>query len=112
MAPEHRKLLECPAPPCAGLYVVGPGFHLPAEIFGYIEKQLRLDKPGHFFEQTLLALTVKLAGKQLAFEQLPTCPVEETVFRPSYAGKNWIAAHYAGPTRPQFWRDAWSLVKL
>ncbi len=107
-APDRQVLLETD-PPCAGLYGVGANFKLPEEITIYMEKQLAVGTPGYFCEQTLLALTVKLAGKQLSFAELPTCPAEQTVWAPSYLGQKWIAAHYAGPTRPQFWRDAWSL---
>jgi len=111
LTPTHRGLLDGPNPVCAGLYAVGPAFRLPAEILAYIERLLEAGTPGHFCEQTLLALTVKLVGTQYSFERLPTCPVEKSILRPSYFGNNWIAAHYAGPTRPQFWRDAWSLLK-
>jgi hypothetical protein len=109
MSGPHRQVLLETDPPCAGLYAVGANFQIPEEITGYIATQLAAGTPGYFCEQTLLALTVKLAGKQLSHAELPTCPEEETVWRPSYEGKRWIAAHYAGPTRPQFWRDAWSL---
>ncbi len=109
MSVSHRNaLLETDAP-CAGLYAVGASFQLPEEITKYVGKQLAAGTPGYFCEQTLLALTVKLAGKQLSFAELPTCPAEQTVWTPSYLGQKWIAAHYAGPTRPQFWRDSWSL---
>jgi len=109
MSATHRQLLLETDAPCAGLYAVGANFQLPQEITSYMEKQLAVGTPGYFCEQTLLALTVKLAGKQLSFAELPTCPAEQTVWAPSYLEQKWIAAHYAGPTRPQFWRDAWSL---
>lgn len=111
MSAPHRQVLLGTDPPCAGLYGVGADFRLPEEITSYMEKQLAAGTPGYFCEQTLLALTVKLAGRQLSFAELPTCPEEQTVWAPSYEGKPWIAAHYAGPTRPQFLRDAWALFR-
>ncbi len=111
MSFAHRQVLLETEPPCAGLYAVGANFRLPKEITSYIDKELAVGTPGYFCEQTLLALTVKLAGKQLSFAELPTCPAEQTVWAPSYLHQKWIAAHYAGPTRPQFWRDAWSLFR-
>jgi hypothetical protein len=111
MSVSHRDALLQTDAACAGLYAVGTNFQLPEEVARYIGKQLAAGTPGYFCEQTLLALTVNLAGKQLSFAELPTCPAEQTVWAPSYLGQKWIAAHYAGPTRPQFWRDAWSLIR-
>jgi hypothetical protein len=111
MTEEHRKQLTETDPTCAGLYAVGAGFALAPLVTEYMEKQLSTGTPGYFCEQTLLALTVKLAGRQLPFEDLPTLPREETALRPAYRGHRWIAGRYAGPTRPQFCRDAWSLMR-
>lgn len=111
LSQEHRRILLESAPVCAGLYAVGGCFSLPAVTLEYIEIQLAAGQPGYFCEQTLLALTVKLVGLQVAFSELPTCPATKSVWRPAYRGNEWIACHYAGPTRPQFWLDAWSLVQ-
>jgi len=81
MSEEHRKQLTETDPTCAGLYAVGADFALPPVVAEYMEKQLSTGTPGYFCEQTLLALTVKLAGQQLPFEDLPTLPQEVTTWR-------------------------------
>ncbi len=116
LSPEHRRLLFQPPPYCAGLYAVAPGFKLPNEVLHYISAKLNLTLPGYLYEetcaieQTCLGLAAKLAGRGIPWETLPTCP-DESLFSPGFHGKDWVAAHYAGPTRRQFWRDAWSLLK-
>ncbi len=109
LEPKHRELLTNTAPVCAGIYALHPKFRLPGEVEHYIARQLETGKPGHFAEQTVLALTVKLAGRQIPHKRLPTCPPRSTS-RPAFRAQEWVGAHYAGPTRPQFWRDAWSRV--
>lgn len=109
LSPTHRELLTSTTPVCAGIYAFHPAFCLPAEANNYITRQLEAGTPGHFCEQTILALTVKLAGQQIPHQRLPTCPPGSTLW-PAFQGQEWVGAHYAGPTRPQFWRDAWSRV--
>ena len=116
LSPEHRRLLLDPPPYCAGLYVVAPGFKLPTEVLNYLSAKLNVALPGYLYEevcaieQTCLGLATKLAGRGFPWKMLPTCP-NESLYTPGFQGKNWVAAHYAGPTRRQFWRDAWSLLE-
>jgi hypothetical protein len=113
---EYREMLFTGAPYCAGLYAVPPGFQLPEEILGYISQRLDMVSHGYCYEescaieQTCLGLAAKLKGRGIPWNRLPTCP-DDSAFFPSYHRKNWVAAHYAGPTRRQFWRDAWTLLK-
>jgi len=116
LSPEHLKLLLSPPPHCAGLYAVAPGFKLPDEVLQYISTRLDAVSPGYYYEdcsaieQTCLGLATKLKGRGIPYDSVPTCP-DDSTFLPSYHHRNWVAAHYAGPTRRQFWRDAWSLLK-
>jgi hypothetical protein len=116
LSPEHQRLLLSGAPHCAGLYAVPPQFRLPDEVLHYISTKLDVTPPGYHYEemaaieQTCLGLATKLKGRGIPWEILPTCPDESWRF-PAFHGKNWVAAHYAGPTRRQFWRDAWSSVR-
>jgi hypothetical protein len=116
LSPEHRELLLSRPSYCAGLYAVAPGFKLPEEVLHYISARLDAVPPGYYYEdtcaieQTCLGLATKLKGCGIPYDILPTCP-DDSTFLPSYHRRNWVAAHYAGPTRRQFWRDAWSLLK-
>jgi hypothetical protein len=109
LSPEERQLVDCSPVVCAGLYAVGAGFVLPTETLAVIDKYLEGGEPGYFAEQTVLGVVAHQLGRQLPFDALPSVPQEETILGPAWRGKPWIAAHYAGPSRPQFWRDAWSL---
>jgi hypothetical protein len=116
MSPAHREMLLSKPPHCAGLYAVPPGYKLPPEVLHYIAAKLDSTSPGYRYEvqcsieQTSLGLATKLNGRGIPWSRLPTCP-DESLWTPDFHGKNWVAAHYAGPTRRQFWRAAWSLLK-
>lgn len=117
LSSNHRDLLYSGAPYCAGLYAVPPRFKLPDEVLHYISAKLDATPSGYHYEdvcaveQSCLGLAVKLKGQGIPSGILPTCPGESLRF-PAFYGRNWVAAHYAGPTRRQFWRDAWSLLKI
>lgn len=116
LSAEHRKLVLTSPSYCAGLYAVAPRFKLPDEVLHYIAEKLAVTPPGYRYEKTSsveqasLGLTTKLMGRGIPWVTLPTCPGRST-YRSAFHQKNWVAAHYAGPTRRQFWRDAWSLLK-
>ncbi len=116
ISPAHRDLVVANPPYCAGLYAVAPGYTLPHAVLDYLHVKLESMPPGYFYEaacaieQTCLGLATKLSGRGIPFNRLPTCPERSAVY-PAYHHKHWLAAHYAGPTRRQFWRDAWSLLR-
>jgi hypothetical protein len=116
LTPEHRALLLSRPAHCAGVYAVAPGFKLPDEVLHYISAKLAVAPPGYCYEdtcaieQTCLGLAAKLSGRGIPWESLPSCP-DESLWQPAFHQRKWVAAHYAGPTRRQFWRDAWSLIK-
>ena len=117
LSPKHREQLLSRPSYCAGLYAVAPGFKLPDEVLNYISIRLKTVPPRYYYEhtcaieQTCLGLATKLKGRGIPYDRLPTCP-DDSTFIPAYHRKNWVAAHYAGQTRRQFWRDAWSMKKM
>lgn len=110
MEPEDAELLRRNEPVCAGLFALPAGYQLPPWAERYILKQLEAGEPGYFFEQTLIALLALRGAGTIPYRDLPTCGPRATR-HPSYHNHQWIAAHYAGPARRQFWRDAWSLQR-
>jgi hypothetical protein len=108
MAPDDAALLGRSQPVCAGIFAIPAGYQLPPWAERYILHQLKIGEPGYFFEQTLIALLALKGAGTVPYDDLPTCGPRST-WHPSYRHHCWIAAHYAGPARRQFWRDAWSL---
>lgn len=108
MEPDDAELLRRSPPVCAGIFALPAGYQLPSWAERYIQKQLDIGEPGYFFEQTLIALLALKGAGTVPYGDLPTCGPRSTR-HPSYRHHQWIAAHYAGPARRQFWRDAWSL---
>ena len=110
MEPDDAELLGRSHPVCAGIFAFPAGYQLPPWAERYILKQLEIGEPGYFFEQTLIALLALKGAGTVPYDDLPTCGPRSTRY-PSYRHHRWIAAHYAGPARRQFWRDAWSLQR-
>lgn len=115
LSPEHRELLLGRPAYCAGLYAVPPGYRLPEVVLRYLSTKLDGTPDGYRYEDTCsieqacLGLATKLSGHGIPWLTLPTCPNEFPWFR-RVRRDGRVAAHYAGPTRRQFWRDAWSLL--
>lgn len=110
MDPADAEMLRRSGPVCAGIFALPAAYQLPPWAESYIRSQLDRGEPGYFFEQTLIALLALRQEGTVPYADLPTCGPRSTI-RPSYRDQNWIAAHYAGPARRQFWRDAWSLTQ-
>ncbi len=61
-------------------------------------------------EQTIFAEATYQLGKNLwTTEEIICFDDDKWSLFPQYAGKPWMARHYAGPTRHLFWRDALAL---
>lgn len=110
MEQDDAALLGRSQPVCAGIFAIPAGYQLPPWAERYILAQLKIGEPGYFFEQTLIALLALKGAGTVPYDDLPTCGPRSTRY-PSYQHHRWIAAHYAGPARRQFWRDAWSLQR-
>jgi hypothetical protein len=65
---------------------------------------------GLFDEQTFTAYTALTRGKLLSKSDVYVDTAPLTSFRASWRGSSWVARHYIGPIREQFWIDAWRLL--
>jgi FkbM family methyltransferase len=91
---------------CAGISLFNMGFEETVKLVDCLcEIILAKVEINRLTEQTIVALLAARSGSFLDAGAI--CMVDEmTNGLPSWRRKNWVARHYAGPWRSQFWIDA------
>jgi hypothetical protein len=75
-----------------------------------LEHCLKRTEAELFDEQTFTAYTALTKGEILGKSDVYVDDVPITSWRCSWRGFPWVARHYIGPIREQFWIDAWQLL--
>jgi hypothetical protein len=101
----YPQLLQSPYV-CAGIVFLSGDMMKNADLSDMLTESIAA--PDHFSEQTMVARVVIENGVNIWSKDEIACYEhdKDSVFSPTYNGKNWSARHYVSPVRHLFWRDA------
>lgn len=106
LPPEDRQRLVDPPFVNAGFAVWNS---VPDQ--GFINRMLSVALAGPnvhpLTEQTMVATFAKTVGGIIAAHDVNVMVEPRSFLRPSFRHTPWVARHYIGPVREQFWLDAW-----